>query len=79
MPLQFNSPTDFHWDVREIAVVGSGIVGMPMAAHLGHTQIRERTRVSTKVVEVQRDSRTSGWNGAATNVDESVMNLFAKA
>ena len=32
MPLRFQSPEDYNWQVRKIAVVGPGIVGMPMAS-----------------------------------------------
>ena len=67
MPLTFNDADDFHWIVRKIAVVGPGIVGMPMAALLAAARIREGTDEPARVVVVQRASPTSGWKVAAIN------------
>jgi UDP-N-acetyl-D-mannosaminuronic acid dehydrogenase len=73
MPLSFTSPEHFTWQVRKIAVVGPGIVGMPMAALLAHARIREGSDQPAKVVVVQRDSKTSGWKVPAINRGESVI------
>ena len=73
MPLSFTSASDYRWTVRKIAVVGPGIVGMPMAALLAHACIRENSAVPAKVLVLQRNSRTSGWKVPAINRGESVI------
>ncbi len=73
MPLSFNNAQDFDWTVRKIAVVGPGIVGMPMAALLAQARIREGQDTPAKVVVVQRDSPTSGWKVDAINNGRSVI------
>lgn len=73
MPLSFASISDYRWSVRKIAVVGPGIVGMPMAALLAHARIREGSDTPAKVLVLQRDSRTSGWKVPAINRGESVI------
>jgi UDP-N-acetyl-D-mannosaminuronic acid dehydrogenase len=73
MPLRFTSADDFHWTVRKIAVVGPGIVGMPMAALLANARIREGTDEPARVVVLQRNSRTSGWKVPAINAGKSVI------
>ena len=73
MPLRFTSEHDADWSVRKIAVVGPGIVGMPMAALLAHARIREGHDAPAHVVVVQRDSPTSGWKVGAINRGESVI------
>ncbi|MEZ5738974.1 MAG: nucleotide sugar dehydrogenase [Burkholderiaceae bacterium] len=73
MPLTFESAQSFQWTVRKIAVIGPGIVGMPMAALLADAQIREGQDEPAKVVVVQRDSPTSGWKVHAINRGESVI------
>lgn len=73
MPLQFASEDDYTWSVRKIAVVGPGIVGMPMAALLAHARIREGTSEPAKVVIIQRNSKTSGWKVPAINAGRSVI------
>ena len=73
MPLSFSSPDQFDWSLRKIAVVGPGIVGMPMAALLAHARITEGSDEPAKVVVVQRDSPTSGWKVAAINAGHSVI------
>ncbi len=73
MPLSFHGASDFSWSVRKIAVVGPGIVGMPMAALLAHARIREGSEVPARVLVLQRNSRTSGWKVAAINRAESVI------
>ena len=61
MPLSFNSADDYKWSLKKIAVVGPGIVGMPMAALLANARIREGSDTPAKVVVLQRNSKTSGW------------------
>ena len=73
MPLTFTSADDFRWSVRKIAVIGPGIVGMPMAALLAHARIREGSDEPAKVVVLQRDSHTSGWKVPAINAGKSVI------
>ena len=72
MPLRFTSEHDADWSVRKIAVVGPGIVGMPMAALLAHARIREGHDAPARVVVVQRDSPTSGWRRASTSERSSL-------
>ncbi|MDQ3809071.1 MAG: hypothetical protein M3336_02155, partial [Chloroflexota bacterium] len=55
------------WHVRKIAVIGPGIVGMPMAALLARAGIREGSDHPATVVVVQRRSPTSGWKVDAIN------------
>ncbi len=73
MPLSFESASQFQWSVRKIAVVGPGIVGMPMAALLAHAGIREGSDQPAQVVVVQRASRTSAWKVGAINQGQSVI------
>lgn len=73
MPLSFTSADDFQWSLRKIAVVGPGIVGMPMAALLANARIREGSDEPAKVVVLQRNSRTSGWKVDAINAGQSVI------
>lgn len=73
MPLSFTSASDYRWSVRKIAVIGPGIVGMPMAALLAHARIREGSDAPARVVVLQRDSPTSGWKVSAINRGESVI------
>lgn len=73
MPLRF-SPDHRRvdaWDVRKIAVVGPGIVGMPMAAMLAHARIREGSDEPARVTVIQRNSETSGWKVDAINAGRS--------
>jgi UDP-N-acetyl-D-mannosaminuronic acid dehydrogenase len=71
MPLSFRTADDFAWKVEKIAVIGPGIVGMPMAAMLAHARIREGTDRPARVTVVQRDSPTSGWKVNAINEGRS--------
>jgi UDP-N-acetyl-D-mannosaminuronic acid dehydrogenase len=73
MPLSFRSPDDYHWCLRKIAVVGPGIVGMPMAALLAHARVRIGSEEPARIVVLQRDSATSGWKVGAINRGESVI------
>lgn len=73
MPLSFNSADDYQWSVRKIAVVGPGIVGMPMAALLADARIREGSDQPAKVVVLQRNSKTSGWKVPSINAGKSII------
>jgi UDP-N-acetyl-D-mannosaminuronic acid dehydrogenase len=73
MPLSFTNADEFRWTLRKIAVVGPGIVGMPMAALLAHARIREGSDEAAEVVVLQRNSRTSGWKVPAINAGKSVI------
>lgn len=63
----------YTWSVNKIAVVGPGIVGMPMAAFLAHAKICEGTDKPAKVIVIQRNSPTSGWKVQAINSGRSVI------
>ena len=71
MPLTWKGNEITYWTVNKIAVVGPGIVGMPMAAMLAHARIREGGTEPAKVVVVQRNSPTSGWKVDAINAGKS--------
>jgi UDP-N-acetyl-D-mannosaminuronic acid dehydrogenase len=73
MPLSFSSAEKFAWSVKKIAVVGPGIVGMPMAALLAGARICEGSSTPAKIVVLQRNSRTSGWKVPAINAGKSVI------
>jgi UDP-N-acetyl-D-mannosaminuronic acid dehydrogenase len=73
MPLTFKSEDDYNWVVKKIAVVGPGIVGMPMATLLADARICEGSDEPAKVVVVQRASKTSGWKVDAINRGETVI------
>ena len=61
------------WKVEKIAVIGPGIVGMPMAAMLAHAKIKIGSDSPAKVIVVQRNSPTSGWKVDAINSGKSVI------
>ena len=61
------------WKVEKIGVIGPGIVGMPMAAMLAHSQIKIGTNEPARVVVVQRNSKTSGWKVDSINKGKSVI------
>ena len=71
MPLSFQDPDTFDWKVRKVAVIGPGIVGMPMAAMLAHARIVQGTDHPATVIVVQRDSPTSGWKVGSINAGRS--------
>jgi UDP-N-acetyl-D-mannosaminuronic acid dehydrogenase len=73
MPLSFNSADDYKWSVKKIAVVGPGIVGMPMAALLADARIKEGSDSPAKVVVLQRNSKTSGWKVPSINAGKSII------
>ena len=62
-----------NWKVEKIAVIGPGIVGMPMAAMLANARIRIGSETPAKVIVVQRNSPTSGWKVDAINSGKSVI------
>jgi UDP-N-acetyl-D-mannosaminuronic acid dehydrogenase len=59
------------WRVEKIAVVGAGVVGLPMAALLAHAEVRQGSDVPAGVVVIQRNSPTSGWKVDALNWGKS--------
>ena len=61
------------WRVETIAVIGPGIVGMPMAAMLAHARICQGGQNPARVIVVQRNSPTSGWKVDAINAGHSVI------
>ena len=61
------------WKVNKIAVIGPGIVGMPMAALLANARIRIGADQPARVVVIQRNSPTSGWKVDAINAGKSVI------
>jgi UDP-N-acetyl-D-mannosaminuronic acid dehydrogenase len=65
--------TPENWKVEKIAVIGPGIVGMPMAAMLAHARIRIGSEEPAKVIVIQRNSPTSGWKVDAINSGRSVI------
>jgi UDP-N-acetyl-D-mannosaminuronic acid dehydrogenase len=69
--LSFDSTGAPNWRVRKIAVIGPGIVGMPMAALLANARLREGTDEPATVLVVQRASPTSGWKVDAINAGQS--------
>ncbi len=71
MPLSLGDRDVKSWQVRKIAVIGPGIVGMPMAALLAHSRICEGSDTPAHVVVVQRDSPTSGWKVDSINAGKS--------
>lgn len=71
MPLTCTDSRVSHWSVRKIAVVGPGIVGMPMAAMLAQARILEGSAQPATVTVIQRNSATSGWKVAAINSGRS--------
>ena len=71
MPLSLHEGRVSSWRVNRIAVVGPGIVGMPMAALLAHARIREGGDTPAHVVVIQRNSPTSGWKVPAINEGRS--------
>jgi len=73
MPLTLDGTTVTNWQVRKIAVLGPGIVGMPMAALLADAKPRIGTDRPAEVLVVQRNSPTSGWKVAAINSGRSVI------
>jgi UDP-N-acetyl-D-mannosaminuronic acid dehydrogenase len=59
------------WRVEKIAVVGAGIVGVPMAALLARAGIKQGTPAPSRVIVIQRRSSTSGWKVGSINAGRS--------
>lgn len=57
--------------VREIAVIGPGVMGMPMAALLANAELWAPDGAPTRVVVVQRPSTASSWKVGAINAGRS--------
>ena len=55
MPLSFKSADEYQWSLKKIAVIGPGIVGMPMAALLANARIKEGSDTPAKVVVASAD------------------------
>jgi UDP-N-acetyl-D-mannosaminuronic acid dehydrogenase len=64
-------PNTKGWRVGKIAVIGAGIVGIPMAALLAKARIRQGTDRPARVVLIQRKSQTSGWKVETINAGRS--------
>lgn len=73
MKIQLDQNRTLNWKVRKIAVIGPGIVGMPMAALLADAKIMIGTDEPARVVVVQRNSKNSGWKVDAINAGTSVI------
>ena len=65
--------------VREIAVVGPGIIGMPMAALLANAELWASDGTPTRVTVVQRASKSSGWKVGAINAGRSPIGRLEPA
>lgn len=73
MTIKLNKDYSFDWKVEKIAVIGPGIVGMPMASLLASAKIKIGTKKPAKVLVVQRKSESSGWKVDAINSGQSVI------
>ena len=73
MNIKLNSDIAFDWQVKKIAVIGPGIVGMPMAALLAQAKIKIGSSDPAKVMVIQRNSVNSGWKVDAINAGKSVI------
>ena len=71
MPLSFTGQNASRWTIEKIAVIGPGIVGMPMAAMLAHARVVEGGGHAAAVTVIQRDSPSSGWKVGAINEGRS--------
>jgi len=65
--------------LREIAVVGPGVVGMPIAALLATAELWAPDGTPTRVTVVQRASATSGWKVGAINAGRSPIGALEPA
>ena len=68
-----------HVYVREIAVVGPGVVGLPMAALLATAELWAPDGTPTRVTVVQRPSTSSGWKVGAINAGRSPIGALEPA
>ncbi|MEA3445252.1 MAG: nucleotide sugar dehydrogenase [Bacteroidota bacterium] len=73
MKIQLNENYSFDWKVEKIAVIGPGIVGMPMAGLLARAKVKIGTERPAKVLVVQRNSKNSGWKVDTINSGKSVI------
>jgi UDP-N-acetyl-D-mannosaminuronic acid dehydrogenase len=69
-PLTIHSGPDPIY-LREIAVVGPGVVGLPIAALLASAELWAPDGAPTRVTVVQRASTSSGWKVGAINAGRS--------
>jgi len=76
--LSFTTAHDLVY-VREIAVVGPGVVGLPMAALLATANLWAPDGAMTRVTIVQRPSPTSGWKVGAINAGRSPIGALEPA
>ena len=65
--------------VREIAVIGPGYVGLPMAALLATAELWAPDGTPTRVTVVQRPSASSGWKVGAINAGRSPIGALEPA
>jgi UDP-N-acetyl-D-mannosaminuronic acid dehydrogenase len=65
--------------VREIAVVGPGTIGMPVAALLANTELWAPDGTPARVIVVQRASTSSGWKVGAINAGRSPIGALEPA
>ena len=65
--------------LREIAVVGPGVVGMPIAALLATAELWAPDGTPTRVTVVQRASASSGWKVGAINAGRSPIGALEPA
>jgi UDP-N-acetyl-D-mannosaminuronic acid dehydrogenase len=65
--------------VREIAVIGPGVVGLPMAALLATAELWAPDGALTRVTVVQRPSTSSGWKVGAINAGRSPIGALEPA
>ena len=73
MRIKLDANKELDWKVEKIAVIGPGIVGMPMAALLANAQIKIGVSEPARVVVAQRNSANSGWKVDAINQGKSVI------
>ncbi|KAA3620725.1 MAG: nucleotide sugar dehydrogenase [Bacteroidetes bacterium] len=73
MKIFLNNNNPISWELQKIAVIGPGIVGMPMAALLANAEINLDGNGPAKVMVVQRNSKNSGWKVEAINQGKSVI------
>ena len=65
--------------LREIGVVGPGVVGMPIAALLATAELWAPDGAPTRVTVVQRASASSGWKVGAINAGRSPIGALEPA
>jgi UDP-N-acetyl-D-mannosaminuronic acid dehydrogenase len=65
--------------VREIGVVGPGMIGLPMAALLATAELWSPDGAPTRVTVVQRPSQQSGWKVGAINAGRSPIGALEPA